>query len=57
MWHEFAFENYLDFITEKIAITRFRLSSHELQIERGIYENVLMYHVMNDFVNVVVCHK
>ena len=41
--HEFAFESYLDFITEKkykIVLTRFRLSSHELHIERGRYENV-----------------
>ena len=35
-----SFENYLDFITEKIALTGFRLSSHELHIERGRYENV-----------------
>ena len=42
--HEFAFENYLDFITEKkyrISLTRFKLSSHELHIERGRYEHVL----------------
>ena len=41
--HEFAFESYLEFITEKkykIVLTRFRLSSHELHIERGRYENV-----------------
>ena len=41
--HEFTFENYLDFITEtkyKIPLTQFRLSSHELHIERGRYENV-----------------
>ena len=41
--HEFAFESYLDFISEekyKIVLTRFRLSSHELHIERGRYENV-----------------
>ena len=41
--HEFACEKYLDFITEKkykVALTRFRLSSHELQIERARYENI-----------------
>ena len=41
--HEFAFENYLDFITEKkykIPLTRLRLPSRELHIERGRYENV-----------------
>ena len=41
--HEFAFESYLDFITEKkykIVLTRIRLSSHELYIERGRYENL-----------------
>lgn len=41
--HDFAFENYLDFIQEKkfkIALTKFRLSSHDLAIERGRFENV-----------------
>ena len=40
---EFACEKYLDFITEKkykVALTKFRLSSHELQIERRRYENI-----------------
>ena len=35
--HEFEMEHYLDFITEKkykIALTKFRLSSHDLAIER-----------------------
>ena len=39
---EFACEKYLDFITEKkykVVLTRFRLSSHELQPERGRYGN------------------
>ena len=41
--HEFNCENYLDFIANKkykVAFTRFRLSSHDLQIERGRYENI-----------------
>ena len=40
--HEFTFENYLDFITDKklrISYTRFRLSSHDLAVERGRYDN------------------
>ena len=40
--HEFTCEKYLDFITNekyRFALTRFRLSSHELEIERGRYEN------------------
>lgn len=41
--HELDFENYLDFIPEKkykIALTKFRLSSHDLAIERGRFENI-----------------
>ena len=41
--HEFAMENNLDFIKEKkyrFALTKFRLSSHDLAIERGRYENI-----------------
>ena len=41
--HELDFENYLDFISEKkykIALTKFRLSSHDLAIERGRFENI-----------------
>ena len=41
--HDFEIEKYLDFITEKkykIALTQFRLSSHDLAIERGRYENL-----------------
>jgi len=41
--NEFIFENYLDFITirkYRIALTRFRVSSHDLAIERGRYINV-----------------
>ena len=36
--YEFEIEHYLDFITEKkniIALIKFRLSSHDLAIERG----------------------
>lgn len=42
--HDFELENYLDFITEKkykIALTQFRLSSHDLAVERGRYENLI----------------
>lgn len=41
--HDFEFENYLDFVSEKkyrIALTKFRLSSHDLAIERGRFENI-----------------
>ena len=41
--HDFEFEDYLDFIQEKkykIAFTKFRLSSHDLAIERGRFENI-----------------
>ena len=41
--HNFELENYLNFITEKkyrVALTQFRLSSHDLAIERGRYENI-----------------
>ena len=41
--HNFQIENYLDFIYEKkfkTAFTKFRLSSHDLAIERGRYENI-----------------
>ena len=40
--HEFIFEKYLKVITEpkyKIAMSRFRTSSHELRIETGRYDN------------------
>ena len=41
--HEFEIETYLDFIKEnkyKIALTQFRLSSHNLAIERGRIEHI-----------------
>ena len=41
--HEFEMEHYLDFITEKkykIALTKFRLSSHNLAIEHGRFEHI-----------------
>ena len=41
--HNFNLEGYLDVIQEnkfKIALSRFRLSSHSLEIERGRYTNV-----------------
>jgi len=40
----FELEPYLDFITNKkykTSLTRFRLSSHRLEIERGRYNNIL----------------
>ena len=37
--HEFTIENYLNFISEKNKVA-FRLSSHDLMIERGRYENI-----------------
>ena len=40
----FELEPYLDFITNKkyrTSLTRFRLSSHKLEIERGRYNNIL----------------
>ena len=39
--HTFEFENYLDFIPDnnyKIALSRFRTSSHSLRIESGRYD-------------------
>ena len=41
--HDFAFENYLDVLKEnkcRVVLTRFRLSSHDLNIEQGRYDNV-----------------
>ena len=41
--HDFVSEKYLDFIHEKkyrIALARFRTSSHSLNIESGRYENI-----------------
>ena len=41
--HDFIFEPYLDYIKEKrfrIAMTRFRTSSHDLFIEKGRYLNI-----------------
>ena len=41
--HEFECENYLDFITDKryrVSLSKFRLSSHDLEIERGRYINL-----------------
>ena len=42
--HDFKLENHLYFITEKkykIALTQFRLSSHDLAVECGRYENLI----------------
>ena len=41
--YEFEFEKYLDFIGERkyrTALSRFRLSSHNLNTERGRYEGI-----------------
>ena len=41
--YTFNLEPYLDIITNKrfkIALSRFRLSSHNLEIERGRYHNI-----------------
>ena len=41
--HDFELENYLDFIRDKkfrFVLTKFRLASHDLAIERGRYENI-----------------
>ena len=41
--HAFSFEKYFDFIKEpkfRIALTRFRISSHDLAVERGRYVNI-----------------
>ena len=41
--HDFQFETYLDTLPHqkfRIALTKFRLSSHSLAIERGRFENV-----------------
>ena len=41
--HNFELEKYLEFFTEKkykIALTQFRLSSHDLAIRLGRYENL-----------------
>ena len=41
--HEFEFEKYFDFIGERkycTALSRFRLPSHNLNIERGRYESI-----------------
>ena len=40
--HDFSQENYLDFISNKnirTALTRFRLSSHDLAVESGRYDD------------------
>ena len=41
--HDFEQEKYPDFIQEnkfRTALTKFRLSSHDLAIERGRYESI-----------------
>ena len=40
--HDFIFENYLDCIADhklRVALCKFRVSSHELEIEKRRYEN------------------
>jgi hypothetical protein len=45
--HSFKLENYLDYISEnkyRIALTRFRISSHDLLIETGRHANIERQH-------------
>jgi hypothetical protein len=58
--HKFEMENYLQYITNnkyRIALTKFRLSSSDLKIETGRYENTpreericphCLYHIVED---------
>ena len=68
--HDFTIEPYIDFIKEKkyrIALTQLRLSSHQLEIERGRYTNIErndrkckqcdMNLVENEFHFILVCPK
>ena len=41
--HDFELQNYLDFVKDKkfrFALTKLRLASHDLDVERGRYENI-----------------
>ena len=66
----FEFENYLNSIQIKkfrIALTKFRLSSHKLEIERGRYHNIpkenrkckfcLMNTIENEYHFLLICPK
>jgi hypothetical protein len=70
MKHNFEFENYLDFIKDnklRIALTRLKVSSHNLFIETGRYlnidrnerkcQNCNMNVVENEFHFILVCPK
>ena len=51
---DFSSSKYLDFITEKkfkIALTKFRFSSHDLATERGRYVNI---QEMKDCANIAI---
>ena len=40
--HDLIFENYLDCIADqklRVALCKFRVSSHKLEFEKGRYEN------------------
>ena len=52
--HEFKFENYLDYKVDKklkICLTRFRLSSHDLEIEKGRHFNIPQINRLCTFCN------
>ena len=52
--YTFNLEPYLDIITNKrfkIALSRFRLSSHNLEIERGRYHNIDRENIICKFCN------
>ena len=67
--HDFNFKTYLDVITEKkyrIALSQFRLSSHDLETERGRFVNVNRdertsrfcngNHIENEYHFLLICH-
>ena len=68
--HSFSFEHYLDYINEpkfRIALTRFRISSHDLAIENGRYLNIARENrlcnncetrqIENEFHHLLTCSK
>ena len=68
--HDFKPEKYLNIITEtkyKVALSRFRTSSHELRIETGRYDNTPreqrlynlcnMNNIKDEFHFLLVCPK
>jgi hypothetical protein len=68
--HNFTFEKYLDCIKEnkyRLALTKFRLSAHDLEIEKGRHNNIPrserkckncnMKQIENEFHFILVCPK